>query len=59
MRIKLKDVQNGLKRDQMRSIRGGCGTSGGKNKCCWKGTNNCSTCSNGTVCVSGAELKPC
>jgi hypothetical protein len=27
-KISLKDVQNGLKRDEMRVIMGGCGTGG-------------------------------
>ena len=59
MKISLKDIKNGLKRDEMRAVHGGCGGGGGLNKCCWSGTNNCSSCTSGTVCVSGAVLRSC
>ncbi len=58
MKISLKDIKNGLKRDEMRAVRGGSGSSG-YNMCCWSGTNNCSGCTMGTVCVPGAVLRCC
>lgn len=57
MKISLKDVKNGLKRDEMRAVHGGCG-GGGLNKCCWSGTNNCSVCNSGTSCTQGV-LRSC
>ena len=56
MKISLKDVKNGLKRDEMRAVHGGSGTTG--NKCCWSGTNNCSCCNSGNSCTQGV-LRSC
>lgn len=58
-KITLGDVKNALKRDEMRAITGGCGGSSDWMKCCWNGTHNCSTCAQGSVCVTGAYLTPC
>jgi len=58
--ISLKALQNGLSRDEMRAVKGGCfGGNGKQYKCCWVNTNNCSTCNEYTSCVSGAELRTC
>jgi hypothetical protein len=62
-KISLRDVKNGLRRDEMRQISGGCGGGGCSSvKCCWSGTSNCSTCEvkwSGSSCVSGATLTCC
>ena len=57
-KISLKDVKNGLKRDEMRMILGGCGS--GLKKCCWTVDHtNCSICNTGTSCVANAILLDC
>jgi hypothetical protein len=62
----LKD--NFLSRDQMKMIKGGMdemldddsGDSKKDYKCCWTNDiTNCSSCSKGTSCVTGATLKAC
>ena len=58
--ISLKNVKDGLSRDEMRAVKGGCFGSSGRCKCCWSGTNNCSECSDWcTSCTSGAVLRYC
>ena len=59
MKISLKDVKNGLKRDGMRSVQGGCGGGSEHGKCCWPGTNNCSICSPGYICSPGSVYRIC
>ncbi len=56
---KLKNIKGLLSREEMKAISGGCGTVGKLHKCCWNGTSNCSSCADGTVCVSGAYLADC
>ena len=52
-----------LTKNEQKSISGGrmaLAIEGSCKKCCWAGTNNCSTgVEGGTSCVSGAELRDC
>jgi hypothetical protein len=45
-KISLKDVKNGLKRDEMRMILGGCGS----------GANKCGACSSAYDCGSSCNI---
>lgn len=65
----LKFNQNELlNRQQLKNILGGDGeysstldgnTSNDSMKCCYTGTDNCSTCSGGWICPEGQEAKLC
>ncbi|WP_185963881.1 hypothetical protein [Flavobacterium restrictum] len=46
-KISLKDVKNGLKRDEMRMISGGCGTKCGACSSAYDCDSSCNICSGG------------
>jgi hypothetical protein len=54
-----------LTKNEQKLIKGGLkdlafDDGGACKKCCWAGTNNCSTgVEGGTSCVAGAELRDC
>lgn len=51
-KISLKDLKNGLKRDEMRSIQGG--------GCGWRGTPSCGEgCSSDSYCSSNSSCPHC
>ncbi|MFD2324663.1 hypothetical protein [Mucilaginibacter galii] len=56
LKLKFDGMEGMLTKDQMKSIKGGYGSSygGSNNKCCWyKDCTVCSTCANGTQCSYG------
>lgn len=58
-KLNLKDIKNGMSRNEMRNVKGaGCGGSNATWKCCWAGTNSCSQCAGYGVCSYGV-LRPC
>jgi hypothetical protein len=57
--ISLKNLKDGLNRDEMRAVKGGCVGGSGSYRCCWNGTYICSSCNGYTGCVQGAYLMNC
>lgn len=52
--------QKNIKGGKAFLIDSGSGEGGKSYKCCWTGTNNCSSCVvDGASCVSGATLTAC
>lgn len=59
-KLSLAGIKNVLSRSEMKNIMAGSGGA----MCCWTGTNNCSSCSQGansgnSTCQSGSTMAGC